>query len=90
MKLPYTRAMITAALEGKLEHENFHAHPVFGMLIPEHCAGVPDDILDPRSTWIDKNAYDTKSKELAGEFIKNFEKYAAGVTDEILQSAPRI
>lgn len=89
MKLGYTRAMITAALKGELDGVRYEAHPVFGMLMPESCPGVPVEILNPRSTWADKTAYDTKSKELATQFIENFEKYASGVSEEILKAAPK-
>ncbi|MES2373815.1 MAG: phosphoenolpyruvate carboxykinase (ATP) [Bacteroidota bacterium] len=90
MKLSYTRAMITAALEGKLEAVSYEAHPVFGMMIPLSCPGVPAEILNPRSTWADPGAYDAKSKDLATQFVQNFEKYASGVSEEILQAAPKI
>jgi len=90
MKLPYTRAMITAALEGKLDNVQFEAHPVFGMMMPVECPGVPAEVLNPRNTWKDKNEYDQKAKQLAMEFIKNFEKYASGVDAEILAAAPTI
>ena len=89
MKLPYTRAMITAALEGKLDNVTFEAHPVFGMMMPKECPGVPAEVLNPRNTWADATAYDAKAKELAGLFIKNFEKYASGVEAEVLAAAPK-
>jgi len=89
MNLPYTRAMITAALEGKLDHVSYEAHEVFGMMIPTTCPDVPADILNPRNTWADKNAYDNKAVELAKQFVKNFEKYAAGVNEETLNAAPK-
>jgi phosphoenolpyruvate carboxykinase (ATP) len=88
MKLAYTRAMITAALDGKLDNVAYEQHPVFGMQIPLECPNVPSEILNTRNTWADKNAYDTKAKELATKFIKNFEKYASGVSEEILAAAP--
>ncbi len=88
IKLAYTRAMITAALEGKLDTVKYMPHPVFGMMMPVNCPGVPSEILNPRSTWADVVAYDAKSKELAGLFVKNFEKYASGVSAEILDAAP--
>jgi len=88
MKLDFTRAMITAALEEKLDGVAFEVHPVFRMQIPVSCPGVPSEILNPRSTWADKNAYDEAAKKLALQFIRNFEKYASGVTDEILAAAP--
>jgi phosphoenolpyruvate carboxykinase (ATP) len=90
MKLKFTRAMITAALEGELDTMITEKHPVFGVAVPVACPGVPSDILNPRNTWSDKNAYDEKAKYLAGLFIKNFEKYADGVSKEILAAAPKI
>jgi phosphoenolpyruvate carboxykinase (ATP) len=90
MKLKYTRAMITAALEGKLNMIEFDKHPVFGMLVPAECPDVPSEILNPRNTWADKNGYDVKAKYLAGLFIKNFEKYKDGVSEEVLEAAPKL
>jgi phosphoenolpyruvate carboxykinase (ATP) len=90
MKLSYTRAMITAVLEGNLDAAEFETHPVFGMAMPANCPGVPSEVLNPRNTWADKNAYDEKAKYLAGLFIRNFEKYSAGVTAEVLAAAPKI
>jgi phosphoenolpyruvate carboxykinase (ATP) len=90
MKLPYTRAMITAALEGKLDQVEFEAHPVFGMLMPTSCPDVPAEILNPRNTWADEDSYDSKAKALGAEFINNFKKYASGVSEEILAAAPKI
>jgi phosphoenolpyruvate carboxykinase (ATP) len=89
MKLKYTRAMITAALEGKLDDASFVTHPIFGMSIPTACPGVQSEVLNPRNTWSDTAAYDEKASYLAGLFVKNFEKYAAGVSQEILAAAPR-
>ncbi len=89
MKLGYTRAMITAALEGKLDNVAYEDHPVFGVAIPKECPGVPSEVLNPRNTWTDKNAYDEKAKYLAGLFIKNFEKYAEGVGKDVLEAAPK-
>lgn len=90
MKLSYTRAMITAALNGELDNVEFEAHPIFGMLMPKRCPNVPVNILNPRYTWADRLAYDATAKKLAEQFIKNFEKYENGVSDEILAAAPKI
>ncbi len=90
MKLKFTRAMITAALNNELENVEYETHPIFGMSIPKCCPNVPDEILNPKNTWVDKSAYDEKARYLAGLFIKNFEKYTAGVSKEILESAPKI
>jgi phosphoenolpyruvate carboxykinase (ATP) len=88
MKLSYTRAMITAALENKFNNREFENHSVFGIAMPKECPGVPSEILNPQNTWADKKAYDEKAKYLAGLFIKNFQKYASGVNEEILAAAP--
>lgn len=90
MKLSFTRAMITAALNGTLDGGQFETHPVFGMEMPVACAGVPGEILNPRNTWADQAAYDAAARNLAQKFISNFEKYAAGVQEEILAAAPKI
>lgn len=89
MKLPYTRAMITAALEGKLNDITYNEHPVFGVAVPQSCPEVPDEVLNPRDTWQDKEAYDNQANHLAQEFIKNFEQYADFANEEILSGAPR-
>lgn len=90
MKLSYTRAMITAVLEGRLDNVEMICDPVFGVSIPKHVPCVPDEVLNPRNTWEDKNAYDEKAKFLANLFVKNFEKYASGASEEILAAAPKI
>jgi len=88
MKLAYTRSMITAALEGQLDNVEYTTHPVFKMEMPTSCPGVPAEILNPRSTWPDKTAYDKMADELASWFINNFAKYADGVSEEIRAAAP--
>lgn len=89
MKLKFTRAMITAALENKLDNVEFENHPIFGVAMPKICPGVPSEILNPRNTWADKNAYDEKAKYLASLFVTNFDKYKNGVSEEIAASAPK-
>ena len=90
MKLAYTRAMITAALEGELDNVNYETLPVFGLRIPLSCPNVPADILNPRNTWSDKSAYDAKAAHLAELFVKNFGQFADGVTEDILAAAPKV
>ena len=90
MKLSYTRSMITAAVTGKLKNVSFEILPIFDLAIPTSCEHVPSEILNPRSTWIDKNAYDETANNLAKEFVKNFEQYASETSDDILTAAPKI
>lgn len=90
MKLRYTRAMIQAALEGKLQNETFETLPIFGLEIPKNCPEVPTEILNPRNTWADKTAYDKQAIHLANLFNANFEKFASMATEEILAAAPKV
>ena len=88
MKLEYTRRMITAAIAGSLEEVSFQRHPVFGLMMPVSCPGVPAQLLDPEINWKDKSEYKKFAGMLAGYFIKNFEKYAGKVSSEILKAGP--
>lgn len=88
MKLKYTRAMIAAALEGKLKDVNFERHPIFNLMMPTTCPEVPSEILNPKDTWKNKKAYDIQAKELANSFKENFTKFEAYANDEILSGAP--
>jgi phosphoenolpyruvate carboxykinase (ATP) len=90
IKLAYTRALITAALEGKLANVEYGETPFFKLRYPKSCPGVPSEIMEPRNTWADKNAFDAQASKLAAGFVKNFEQYASGVSKEILEAAPRL
>jgi phosphoenolpyruvate carboxykinase (ATP) len=90
IKLSYTRALITAAMEGKLDDVKYNKLPVFNLDYPTTCPGVPDEILNPRDTWKSKDDYDAKAISLATSFVKNFESFAEGVDKEILQAAPAV
>ena len=89
MKLSYTRAMITAALTGKLDDVKFETLPIFDLEMPTVCEGVPSEILNPRATWSDKAAYDETANNLAAKFVKNFEKFAEETDPTILAAAPK-
>lgn len=90
IKLRYTRAMITAALNGQLDNVEFSEHPTFGLNFPTSCPNVPDEILNPRDTWADKAEYDRVAMDLAHRFNKNFEEFASGCSDEILAGGPKV
>ncbi|MCG5104081.1 phosphoenolpyruvate carboxykinase (ATP) [Oceanobacillus alkalisoli] len=87
MKLSYTRAMIHAALEGELNHIETITDAVFGLQIPVHVAGVPDEVLIPKNTWEDKAAYEQEAKALAKKFHENFAKFE-NVSDAIKKAGP--
>ena len=90
MKLQYTREMIAAAINGELDHVHYREHPVFNLQVPVSCPNVPDNLLNPRSTWSDKDAYDEKANSLAMAFVKNFEQYVNHSNSEIINAGPTI
>jgi phosphoenolpyruvate carboxykinase (ATP) len=89
MKLSNTRAMVAALLRGDLHSAPVDTDPIFGLKIPRHVAGVPDDVLRPRSTWSDGGAYDGQAKKLAGMFRENFAKFEKFVPDSVKAAGPQ-
>jgi phosphoenolpyruvate carboxykinase (ATP) len=89
MKLAHTRAMIRAALSGALRDVQTHPDRVFGLHIPQAVPDVPNEVLDPRSTWSDPAAYDAQAATLAGMFRENFTKFADSVTEGVRGAGPR-
>ena len=75
ISLPYTRAIVNAAIAGKLANATTTPHPVFGIHVPQSCPGVPSELLDARGLWSDAAAYDRAARDLAARFRKNFEKF---------------
>lgn len=90
IKLKYTRAMITAILEGKLEEVEYQQHPIFGLFMPKYCPNVPIEMLDPMNTWLQKGVYISKSIQLAHSFHLNFEKFASQASNHIIEGGPLI
>lgn len=88
IKIPYTRAMVTAALKGNFENAEFAPDPIFKVHVPNSCPGVPSEILNPRNTWADKEAYDAKARELAVAFAENFKKYSDTLPKEVTEAGP--
>ncbi len=89
MKIGYTRAMIRAILNGSLAEVETVADPIFGVNVPVSCPEVPNEVLQPRNTWADKDAYDHQAKDLARRFNENFKKYEAGVSEAVRAVAPK-
>jgi len=89
MKISYTRAMIRAILNGSLSSVETKPDPIFGVNIPVSCPEVPPEVLQPRNTWADKDAYDRQAQDLARRFNENFKKYESGVSDEVKKAAPK-
>ncbi len=90
MSIAYTRAMIQAALEHRLDGVDFDSDNIFGLAIPTSCPGVPDNVLNPRNTWQDKAAYDKQAEKLAGMFAENFKRFEANVSDEVKAAGPKV
>lgn len=88
IKLSYTRAMITAALEGQLDEVNYTTHTIFGIAHPLSCPNVPNEIMSPRQQWNNDDTFYTQANKLARAFINNFKQYETGVSQEILAAAP--
>ena len=89
MKLAYTRRMITAALNGELDDVPMVEEPFFGLSIPQAIQGVPSEVLNPRNTWSDKDAYDAQAQRLVGMFKENFKQFEENVSNEIKAAGPR-
>ena len=89
MKLSYTRAMVTAALNGELEKTEFVTDPYFGVAVPTSCPNVPEELMIPANTWKDKAAYEAKAKELARSFVENFKKYNKMPAD-VVAAGPKV
>jgi len=90
IKLKYTRAMITAALTGKLNDVDYTNHEIFGLAMPTSCEGVPTEILNPKNTWSDKGLYDSKANKLAESFVNNFKQFEEYANEEIISAAPKV
>jgi phosphoenolpyruvate carboxykinase (ATP) len=88
MKIAHTRAMVTAILDHRLRDVPTEPDPVFGIHVPVHCPGVPDEVLRPRNTWADRDAYDAKAKDLARQFVENFKQFADRVSPEAAGAGP--
>jgi phosphoenolpyruvate carboxykinase (ATP) len=90
MNIAHTRSMVRAALGGQLDGVPMTTDPVFGVEVPTACPGVPAELLQPRSTWADKDAYDRTARRLAAMFAENFAAYADGVPPDVAAAGPRV
>ena len=88
MKLKYTRAMVTAALNGELEKSEFELDPIFNVMVPKTCPNVPDEFLNQRAMWKNDAEYEATAKDLAARFVKNFKKYSH-MPAHIVEAGPK-
>jgi phosphoenolpyruvate carboxykinase (ATP) len=90
MNIGHTRSMVRAALNGLLDGVPTRTDPIFNVEVPTSVPGVPTEVLDPRSTWQDKAAYDTQARRLARMFVANFEAYADRVPASVSAAGPNV
>ncbi len=90
MKLAYTRAMVRGVLEGTLSGVATTPDSFFGIHVPESCPEVPSEILQPRNTWDDKEAYDDQARKLAAMFVENFKQFEEAAGDDVKAAQPKV
>jgi phosphoenolpyruvate carboxykinase (ATP) len=90
IQIGYSRAVVHAALSGAFRDGPFTTDPLFGFEIPRHCPGVPDGVLQPRSTWSDSAAYDAMARKLAGLFAENFREFEGRASEEVRAAGPKV
>ena len=90
MNINHTRSMVRAALSGALDGVATEIDPIFGVEVPLTCPDVPDEVLQPRATWADGDAYDRQAAALARMFVENFAAYADGVSEAVRSAGPRV
>ncbi len=90
ISIRHTRALLNAALDGRLDHVKYRTDDVFGFEVPKTCDGVPDAVLIPSESWADKAQYEQRYRALAALFIENFKKFADGCAPEVLAAGPRL
>lgn len=90
IRIPHTRAMLNAALDGALEDVEYEEEPAFGLAVPTSVPGAPSNLLLPRNTWTDPEAYDETARNLAQMFVSNFLVYAEGVDPSVAKAGPSV
>jgi len=90
ISIRYTRALLNAALDNALDEVEYSTDPVFGFRVPRACPNVPDSVLDPASSWANRDAYMQRYRGLASRFIDNFKKFEDGTPSEILAAGPKL
>jgi len=88
MNLEHTRAMVDAAAAGELSDVSMSRHQIFNLDVPLTCPGVPNEVLDPQSTWSEPENYEVKARELARMFADNFDRFQSSVPPEVTKAGP--
>lgn len=89
ISIRHTRNLLNAALEGKLDKEDYRQDKLFGFEVPKTCPDVPEDVLEPSSAWGNKEEYWKKYDALAARFIENFKLFASGCSQEVIDAGPK-
>jgi len=89
MRIAHTRAMITAALSGALDHATYETDPMFNLSVPTACPGVPSEVFKPRLTWKDQAAYDAQARRLARMFVENFRAFEGDAAPDVKAAGPK-
>ncbi len=87
-EIAHSRALVAAILDGSLQHAEYRTHPIFGLEMPTRVPGVPDECLDPRTTWGDPGAYDVQAEKLAKRFRQNEARF--DISEEVRRAGPRV
>jgi phosphoenolpyruvate carboxykinase (ATP) len=90
ISIRYTRAMLNAALSGRLRDVEFKTDPVFGFQVPTTCPDVPDQVLDPATSWPNRDLYVQRYRQLAARFIDNFKKFDTAEAREVEKAGPKL
>lgn len=90
ISIQQTRALLNAALSGRLLGAAYHTDPVFGFQVPDACEGVPASVLDPAGSWRNRGVYVSRYRQLASRFIDNFAKFESSTPPEVVQAGPHL
>jgi phosphoenolpyruvate carboxykinase (ATP) len=90
ISIGHTRALLNAALDGELKDVEYGVDPIFGFQVPKHCEGVPDSVLDPGSSWPDRDVYMQRYRELGTRFVENFKRFEAESPPEVVRAGPQL
>jgi len=89
ISIKHTRALLNAALTGKLADVPYDKDPIFGFEVPRTCPDVPDEVLEPWSSWPNREEYDKKYRQLAQRFVENFKKFESETSEDVIAAGPK-
>jgi phosphoenolpyruvate carboxykinase (ATP) len=89
MAIKYTRKLLNAAMDGTLNNVDMYEDPYFGFKVPKDVLGIPENLLNPRNTWKDKDAFDKQARKLAELFKENFEQFRKDVPEYVSEAGPK-